>query len=49
MPMCSERAGRLCPRWGLNVIYGIDANQFAVNGPVTPGGVQARNLGYSTS
>ena len=33
----------------LNVIYGIDANQFAVNGPLNPDGTQARNLGYSTS
>lgn len=41
--------GALMPTLGLNVIYGIDANQFAVNGPVTSGGVQARNLGYSTS
>ena len=43
------------PDLGLNVIYGIDANQFAVNGPLNPGnslnpsGTQARNLGYSTS
>ncbi len=29
--------------------YGIDANQFAVNGPLNPDGTQARNLGYSTS
>ena len=39
----------LMPTLGLNVIYGIDANQFAVNGPLTPDGVKARNLGYSTS
>ncbi len=39
----------LMPSLGLNVIYGIDANQFAVNGPLTPDGVKARNLGYSTS
>lgn len=32
-----------------DVIYGIDANQFAVNGPLNPDGTQARNLGYSTS
>ncbi len=41
------------PNLQLNVIYGIDANQFAVNGPLvtTPENqvVQARNLGYSTS
>lgn len=37
------------PTLGLNVIYGIDANEFAVNGPMTPSGVQARNLGYSAS
>ncbi|MDE3148242.1 MAG: TolC family protein, partial [Acidobacteriota bacterium] len=39
----------LLPTLGLNVTYGIDANEFAVNGPMTPGGLQARNLGYSTS
>jgi outer membrane protein TolC len=39
----------LLPTLGLNVTYGIDANEFAVNGPLTPGGLQARNLGYSTS
>ena len=33
----------------LDVIYGIDANQFAVNGPLNPDGTQARNLGYSSS
>lgn len=33
----------------LDVIYGIDANQFAVNGPLNPNGTQARNLGYSSS
>ncbi len=33
----------------LNVTYGIDANQFAVNGPLTADGFKARNLGYSTS
>ncbi len=38
----------LLPSLDLNVTYGIDANEFAVNGPVTPLG-QARNLGYSTS
>ena len=39
----------LMPALALNVIYGIDANQFAVNGPMTPSGEKARNLGYSTS
>jgi outer membrane protein TolC len=37
------------PTLGLNVTYGIDANEFAVNGPMTPDGLQARNLGYSTA
>jgi outer membrane protein TolC len=37
------------PTLGLNVTYGIDANEFAVNGPMTADGLQARNLGYSTS
>ena len=37
------------PNLGLNVTYGIDANQFAANGPTTPDGFQARNLGYSAS
>jgi len=41
------------PNLLLNVTYGIDANQFAVNGPLlTTGpfaGTRARNLGYSTS
>ena len=39
----------LLPSLGFNVIYGIDANQFAVNGPLTADGIKARNLGYSTS
>ena len=39
----------LLPTVGLNVTYGIDANEFAVNGPMTPDGLQARNLGYSAS
>ncbi|MGH9605912.1 MAG: TolC family protein [Terracidiphilus sp.] len=44
----------LLPTLGLNVTYGIDANEFAVNGPLVndslhPNGIQARNLGYSTS
>lgn len=33
----------------LDFNYGIDANEFAVNGPLTPSGAQARNLGYSTT
>ncbi len=37
------------PTLGLNVTYGIDANEFAVNGPLTPSGIKARNLGYSTT
>jgi len=41
--------GALLPNIGFNVTYGIDANQFAVNGPLTPDGLKARNLGYSTS
>lgn len=42
------RAG-LLPSLGFNLAYGIDANQFAANGPLTPSGAQAQNLGYSTS
>jgi len=41
--------GALLPTVGLNVTYGIDANQFSVNGPLNPSGVRGRNLGYSTS
>ncbi len=41
--------GALLPNFDLNVTYGIDANQFAVNGPLIPDGSKARNLGYSTS
>jgi outer membrane protein TolC len=37
------------PTVGLNYTYGIDANEFAVNGPMTSSGIQARNLGYSAS
>ncbi|HVC46384.1 MAG TPA: TolC family protein [Terracidiphilus sp.] len=44
----SARAA-LLPSLGLNVIYGIDANEFALNGPMTSSGVRARNLGYSAS
>jgi outer membrane protein TolC len=41
--------GALVPTVGLSVNYGIDANQFSVNGPLNPDGTQARNLGYSTT
>lgn len=44
----AARAGYL-PTIGLNYTYGIDANEFAVNGPVTPDGIRARNLGYSAA
>ena len=37
------------PSVGLNYTYGIDANEFAANGPLTPDGIRARNLGYSAS
>jgi outer membrane protein TolC len=37
------------PTLGFNLTYGIDANEFAVNGPLTPTGLRARNLGYSTN
>jgi outer membrane protein TolC len=37
------------PTLGLNYTYGIDANEFAANGPMTPSGIRARNLGYSAS
>ncbi len=37
------------PTLGLNYTYGIDANEFAANGPLTPDGTRARNLGYSAS
>ena len=33
----------------LNVAYGIDANEFAANGPLLPDGARASNLGYSAS
>jgi outer membrane protein TolC len=43
----------LLPSLGLNVTYGIDANEFATNGPLVTGGpfagARARNLGYSTA
>lgn len=41
--------GAYLPTVGLNYTYGIDANEFAANGPLTPEGVRARNLGYSAS
>jgi outer membrane protein TolC len=41
--------GAYLPTVGLNYTYGIDANEFAVNGPLTPDGPRARNLGYSAS
>ena len=41
--------GALLPNVGLNVTYGIDANQFSANGPLNTDGTRARNLGYSTS
>ena len=37
------------PTLGLNLTYGIDANEFAANGPLTPDGARARNLGSSTT
>ena len=39
--------GAYLPTIGLNYTYGIDANEFAANGPITPDGIRARNLGYS--
>ena len=41
--------GAYLPSIGLNYTYGIDANEFAANGPLTPDGIRARNLGYSAS
>jgi outer membrane protein TolC len=41
--------GAYLPSLGLNYTYGIDANEFAANGPLTPDGKRARNLGYSAS
>jgi outer membrane protein TolC len=37
------------PTLGLNYTYGIDANEFASNGPMTASGIKARNLGYSAT
>ena len=46
--------GAYLPDARFNITYGIDANNFGVNGPFVidaqhPNGTQARNLGYSTS
>ena len=41
--------GAYLPTIGFNYIYGIDANEFAANGPLTPEGTRARNLGYSAA
>jgi outer membrane protein TolC len=41
--------GAYLPTIGFNYIYGIDANEFAANGPLTPDGTRARNLGYSAA
>ena len=41
--------GAMLPNAALSVNYGIDANEFAVNGPLDPDGLRARNLGYSTT
>lgn len=52
--LLAARAAYL-PDLKFNYTYGIDANQFAVNGPLvgsnglTPGDTHARNLGYSTT
>lgn len=44
--------GAMLPSVNMNVAYGIDANQFSVNAPLTTVGnqpFQPRNLGYSTT
>lgn len=41
--------GAYLPTVGLNYTYGIDANEFAANGPMTASGIRARNLGYSAT
>jgi outer membrane protein TolC len=43
--------GALLPNVGLNMTYGIDAPQFAANGPSDPlnPSLKTRNLGYSAS
>lgn len=42
--------GAMLPNAVLSVNYGIDANEFAVNGPLVDptAGIRAHNLGYST-
>ncbi|MBS1802204.1 MAG: TolC family protein [Acidobacteria bacterium] len=37
------------PSIGLNYTYGIDANEFATRGPLTPDGIRTHNLGYSAA
>lgn len=37
------------PSVGLNYTYGIDANEFASRGPLTPDGIRTHNLGYSAA
>jgi outer membrane protein TolC len=37
------------PTIGLNYTYGIDANEFASRGPLTPEGIRTHNLGYSAA
>lgn len=37
------------PTIGLNYTYGIDANEFATRGPLTPEGIRTHNLGYSAA
>jgi outer membrane protein TolC len=37
------------PAIGLNYTYGIDANEFAARGPLTPDGIRTHNLGYSAA
>jgi outer membrane protein TolC len=37
------------PSIGLNYTYGIDANEFASRGPLTPDGIRTHNLGYSAA
>lgn len=46
--LLSARAAFL-PEVHLNLAYGIDANNFGVNGPLLLSGTKANNLGYSTS
>ncbi len=44
----AAKAGYL-PDVGLAAVYGIDAPQFALSGPLVPGAGQAQNLGYSAA